>query len=351
MSELHTREQRRELLGLLYDAADVGMCVTDEHRRFVTVNRAYQATYGYSEEELIGKEFTMVLPEADREEAARTHDRFLSGESDETTGEWTVQRKDGQLRDVLVTAGRLVTEDGARYKVTTVYDITDRNIRRRQMEEEVEKRKLMLREVHHRVKNNLSSLEGMLQLQMQSRADDAHLVEILTESINRIKTMGRLYDRLNDTPDSKVVELHTYFEDLVKELVETAGDPSRIRAETDIAHGSTDIDTAITLGLITNELVTNSLKHAVKPADNRTQTEPTTIRVVLHADEEGYALEVSDTGGGLPPDFLTYSRTSLGIQLITAVVEQHRGTFELADPAASLFRVRLPRNQAAPPAE
>lgn len=112
-------------LEAVYNSAEIGICVTDQHRRFVRVNDAYCETYGYTRDELLGEPFTHVLPEAWRETAARMHDAFIAG-GDESAGEWQVLRKDGSVRDVMVTAGRVVTPDGQRYKVTTVTDITQR---------------------------------------------------------------------------------------------------------------------------------------------------------------------------------------------------------------------------------
>jgi PAS domain S-box-containing protein len=328
----------REILGLLYDAADVGMCVTDAQRRFVTVNRAYEHLYGYTEEELRGREFTMLVDPAERETVASLHDRFLAGETDETAGEWEFIRRDGERRVVLVTAGRLQTSDGKRYKVTTVYDITERNLKKRNLETDLKRRELLVREMHHRVKNHLASLESMLRLQLQTRRDDTVLLEALTDSINRIKTMSRLYDRLNSAQNLDMVELDSYLDSLVTDLLATAADTSAVQAETHVDSAECDVDTAIALGLIANELVTNSLKHAVGSGAGTTR-----IRVRLRAENETFSLEVEDTGGGLPEDFLETRRTTLGLQLVTAVVEQHRGSIELVEPQAARLRVRIPR--------
>ncbi len=105
--------------------APIGICVTDRARRFVLVNPAYCRVYGYGEEELLGREFTLVLPEEDRALAAQLHDDFLEGRTDETPGEWRLRRKDGTLRTILVDAARLVSPSGARFKLTTVQDITE----------------------------------------------------------------------------------------------------------------------------------------------------------------------------------------------------------------------------------
>lgn len=105
--------------------APVGICLTDRNRRFVLVNPAYCATYGYSEAELIGQPFTAVLPEEDRDFAGQVHDAFLDGLTEESAGRWRVRRKDGEIRTVLVGAARLVAASGKAFKLTTVQDITE----------------------------------------------------------------------------------------------------------------------------------------------------------------------------------------------------------------------------------
>jgi len=120
--ELQSPEQLAFLRGV-YDSADIGICVTDAERRFVMINAAYCRIYGYSHDELIGRPFTIVLPEDQRREAARTHDEFLAG-AEESSGDWVVLHRDGSERIVTVTAGRVVTGDGRRFKVTTVQDVT-----------------------------------------------------------------------------------------------------------------------------------------------------------------------------------------------------------------------------------
>lgn len=120
-SLLHDSEQ---LLLLIYESAKVGLCITDEHGNFVSVNKSYCELYGYREDELVGKHFTMVLPERARQRATQIHDAFIAGSS-ESSGEWRVRRKDGSEMQVYVTAERLISKTGKRYKVTTVMPISD----------------------------------------------------------------------------------------------------------------------------------------------------------------------------------------------------------------------------------
>ena len=119
-----TAKEQLEFLEGLFESADIGICVTDSERRFVMVNPAYCRTYGYAAEDLIGQPFTKMLPPDQHEFAGNLHDAFIAG-SPESAGEWDVVHKSGDIRRVLVTAGRVILEDGRRYKVTTVSDITE----------------------------------------------------------------------------------------------------------------------------------------------------------------------------------------------------------------------------------
>jgi PAS domain S-box-containing protein len=109
------------------------MCVTNSEGKFVEVNNAYCKTYGYTREELIGQPFTIVLPPELREYAQQLHNDYIAEGTDASAGEWQVQHKNGSIRDIAVTAARLILEDGQRFKVTTVTDITERKLIERQL--------------------------------------------------------------------------------------------------------------------------------------------------------------------------------------------------------------------------
>jgi two-component system cell cycle sensor histidine kinase/response regulator CckA len=121
------------LLKAVYNSADIGMCVTNSEGKFVEVNNAYCKTYGYTREELIGQPFTIVLPPYLREYAQQLHNDYIAEGTDASAGEWQVQHKNGSIRDIAVTAARLILEDGQRFKVTTVTDITERKFIERQL--------------------------------------------------------------------------------------------------------------------------------------------------------------------------------------------------------------------------
>ncbi len=118
--------EQEQLINSIFNVVDVGICVTNKDGKFVKVNQAYCDIYGYEMEEVIGQHFTIVVPEKEREQVAELHTKFLDGHP-ETAGTWKVMRKTGEIISVTVTAARLVTEEGNRFKVTTVSPIIAEN--------------------------------------------------------------------------------------------------------------------------------------------------------------------------------------------------------------------------------
>lgn len=323
------------LLDTLYDTARIGMCVTDENRRFVKVNRAYCATYGYRKEELLGEEFTKVVPAEDRPDAAQMHDEFIRGDLRELPADWRVERNDGEVRNIYVTAGRMIGTDGRPYKVTTVADVTAWKQYDADLAEQIEAKQTLLREVHHRVKNNLNTLSSLLSLQLDEHRGDERIADVLTVSINRIKTMGSIYERLHQSNSHTRVDLPDYVERLTQDLLATTTEHAAVRMSLEVEPNEVDIDTGVSMGLVINELVTNSAKHAFNGNAG-------TISLAVRSAEPGYSVEVSDSGPGIPHSIDIDSAATLGFQLLHAIAGQHGGHVELVDRARAHVRVILP---------
>jgi len=194
-----------------------------------------------------------------------------------------------------------------------------------------------LREVAHRVKNHLNSLQSMLTLQLRESEGETKVISILTDSINRIKSMGRLYDRLQYDPSVATIGLRGYLETLISDIVSTGGREEYVDVHLDAEDLQISIEQGASIGLILNELATNSLKHALP------EGRPGWISVSVRSSGTHIEARVSDSGPGVSPDYLDQTRERLGMQIVTAIVGQHGGEFILGNPDASLFLVRLPR--------
>ncbi len=184
-------------------------------------------------------------------------------------------------------------------------------------ESSLQEKELLLREIHHRVKNNLQVISSLLSLQSRSSKDE-HAIEMAKESQNRIKVMALIHDKLYRSKDFANVEFNDYIKNLVNDLFASYKvSTSRISLKMDIENISLGIDTAIPTGLIINELVTNCLKYAfAKDTDGE-------VRISLRSLDDGHnELIVSDNGVGLPESLDIKKAESLGLRMITNLTER-----------------------------
>ena len=328
------------LLDTVYDTAEIGMCVTDEHRNFVRVNRAYLQTYGYSREQLIGRPFTVVLPEQDREWGGQVHDDFIAGTVKEIPRVWQVVTNSGEARQIYVTAGRMIGNDGRPYKVTTVADISEQQARAEDLARAVEEKQALLREVHHRVKNNLSTLVSVVGMQLRQHENDHAVREALTVTLNRIKTMARTYERLSSDSMSTSANLPEYLGGLASDLLASAGAERSIRLEASIDGEALDIDTAINAGLVVNELLTNALKHAFP------EERGGTVKLDVSVEQDSIRISVQDDGVGLPAGMERPGESNtLGFQLVQAICGGGGGSVEVVQSRPAHIVATLPRRR------
>lgn len=209
-------------------------------------------------------------------------------------------------------------------------ELTKKNI---QLEQLNQQKEMLIKEVHHRVKNNLMIISSLLNLQ-SSYLKDEESKEIFKESQNRAKSMALIHERLYRSTDLKNIDFKEYITTLANDLYRTyVKDPSRIGLELNIQEVNIDINSAIPLGLILNELVTNSMKHAF-PGDRGGK-----ISISFGKEEDEFVLKVSDDGIGFPPD-LDYTKTnSLGMQLVTSLTSQLNGKLKLENSQGTQFTI------------
>lgn len=196
-------------------------------------------------------------------------------------------------------------------------EIAERQKAQLQTEASLSERELLLSEIHHRVKNNMQIVSSLLRLQSR-RSDDPRTRDILDDSRSRISAMALIHETLYKPSNLSSVSLRQYIKELALNLFDSYDvNPDRITLVTDVESISLNIETAIPCGLIINELMTNSLKHAFP--DGR----PGVIALSLKRNENdgGYLLQVADNGVGLPEELDIRRSRSLGLQLVVNLVE------------------------------
>jgi len=181
---------------------------------------------------------------------------------------------------------------------------------------------LLLKEIHHRVKNNLEVISGLLALQ-SARIDDPYMQEVMLASQNRVQSMGILHQKLYQSDHLAFIEMKNYFENLCVNILDSYNETERIEVNIDMERIDVDIDTAIPLGLIVNELLTNSLKYAF-PKYIKGSIDLSLVQI----DEENYQLIFSDNGIGKPLNEKAIG-TGFGTQLVDLLTHQIDGILTL----------------------
>lgn len=213
-------------------------------------------------------------------------------------------------------------------------EIAERKRGAEQIIASLNEKELLLKEIHHRVKNNLQVISSLLNLQLRY-AKSEQALEPLKESQNRIKTMALIHEKLYKSEDLASIDFAGYIQDLASYLFGSYNTSGGVKLKTNVDRVRLGVDVAIPCGLVINELVSNSLKHAF-PAGK----EGSEICVDLCRTADGkLLLTVSDNGIGLPKDLDLRNTESLGLQLVTTLVEQLEGTIELDRSAGTAFRI------------
>lgn len=255
-----------------------------------------------------------------------------------------VRRKDGRVIWILENTRAVRNAQG---EIThfegSMLDITRRKEVEQRLKASLEEKEVMLREIHHRVKNNLQVVSAFLSLQ-GDLLEDTQARNAFREGQNRIRALAAIHESLYQSPDLRGIDLATYIPKLARYVVGTYQSAScRPRLELDVAPTRVDIDTAIPCGLMVNELVSNALKHGYP--DGRSGT----IRVGLARENGHLKLSVRDDGVGLPPTFDPQGRETLGMQILGALVHQLGGSLEYASSLGTEFMVtfaaKIPQTQ------
>jgi len=210
------------------------------------------------------------------------------------------------------------------------YLINDKKEAAEKIEQALIEKDVLLKEVHHRVKNNLQVISSILNLQ-SSLVEDEKTLAILRESQSRIRTMSFIHESLYRTKDFSEIDFTEYLTNLSKNLVSSYSVSSKVKLRLELDNVHLSLDQAIPCGLIVNEIVTNSLKYAFKDIKNPE------IFVKIHENEETIQLIIGDNGIGLPEDYLEHASETLGVQLIEALIDQIDGEMKIENKAGTKY--------------
>jgi len=320
-------------LAKILDLADDAIISVDEEHRIILFNQGAERIFGYSAQEMMGKSLNILLPPRLHEE----HNRHISdfknspvsarrmGERREISG----RRKDSTEFPAEASISR-VTANGRMMFTVILRDVTQRVIADDKIKTSLREKEALLKEIHHRVKNNLQVVSSLLGLQSRVVTDEVTR-KMFQESQNRIHSMALLHESLYQSNNLSRIDFPEYIRQLASHLFHSYGvRPERIHLRTDLDKLYLNLDAAVPCGLIINELVSNSLKYAFP--DGREGE----VRIELHEHPDRLArLVVADNGIGLRSDIDWETARSLGLRLVRTLAEQLGAKIEVKSNAGT----------------
>ena len=326
-SALVTSEQRWKTT---FDCIKDSICLLDIDGRILKYNNSTMAYTQKEENDILGR-FCWEVFHGSQKPIDGCSFIIMKGSGQRET---TVLKKDGRFLEF--TVDPVVNEDGVFIgAVHIVSDITDRKRAEEKIKTSLKEKELLLKEIHHRVKNNMQVISSMLQLQSVS-LDDEKTIDIFRRSQDRIKSMAIIHDMLYQAQDFSKIDFRDYIETLTETLFSSYKKETQdITLIIDVKDVFLNLDTAVPLGLIINELVTNSLKHGFKERDEGE------ISIALsHIDDDKIELNVRDNGIGLPEGFNIKEAESLGLEIVAVLSEkQLNGDLKIKRDSGTEFQI------------
>ncbi len=330
-------EERTAELQSIFQLAAVGIAQTDAQTNyFLKVNQKFCEIIGYTHAELLSKTFRDITHPDDLQLTDTFVYRLQMQKIQEYTLEKRYIRKDNKVIWVLNTVSLLRNPDGtAKYRIAIIQDITDRKYAEETIQRSLVEKETLLKEIHHRVKNNMQLVTSLMRLQA-SQIEDPTLLAAFTDSQNRIHTMALIHEHLYQSQNLAQVDFYAYLKALVESLFHsyTTSDSGLTYQVT--VEAILNLDAAIPCGLIVCELVSNALKYAFLGRQHGT------IWVELGNQGKNYSLVVKDDGIGLPENFDPESTASLGLRLVTGLVEQLDGKLAVIKETGTIFSIKFP---------
>jgi len=368
LRELKVKVGEEALYHSLVDMASEGFWLLDKEFKTVYVNRALENLLGYAKEELIGRSWYDFGDPAWVARAKELEKRRVSGVKEPHP--FLFIRKNGSKVLTRIATTPLYDDEGNfNGALGILSDITGEKEAEEQVKSSLKEKEVLLKELQHRVKNNLLTISGILALQLES-INDRESKDIFISSLNRIKAMTRIHTRLYQSDNYSLINFKGYIEELAWELSRSYGFPPE-NMITNVEDISIDINTAIPTGLIVNELVSNAMKHAFPSlgVEDKGTGEPygdrkSKITITLKErpapqpvftgearTENSEAprsplliLTVSDNGIGFPVHIDFRNTESVGLSLLVKLVEQINGSMELIRENGTIFIITFSPN-------
>ena len=325
-------EASEEKYSALQENVPIGIFRATTDGKLVSVNQYFVEMLGYlNKEQMVSvTSASMYADSDDRNQLLKAlkYNKILEGyETDLIKKDGTVISCSLNIRAVFDKKGYLEYQDG------TVMDITERKENRLKSEASLKEKEVMMREIYHRVKNNLQVIGSLLRMQGR-QIEDVKIRELFMESQNRVKTMSMVHEKLYRSPNLSGVDFSGYVRNLAALLINSSKlDPLSIGLTVNVDRIELEVTNAIPCGLILNELITNSLKHSVE------NKKPVLTIGLFRRPDKMYELSVEDNGKEFPVDFSFENAKTLGLQLVFSLTQQLHGEIEIIRNGGTTIKI------------
>lgn len=343
--ELRASEERFERL---FREAPQAMVIVDAARNVVQSNSKAQYLFKVEEHAFPGTSVNDFVPGSIPEQRGRLMDDFAE------LRDGRMMSADKQVRAIRLDGSEFSAEiglvpielNGEPHVLAGITDVTDRLEAQAAVAQSLREKETLLKEIHHRVKNNLQIISSLLTLQSEQMPSD-RARGLLEDSVNRVRSMALIHQQLYGVESLERIDLGDYARTLAESLRGALAPHARLRV--DVAMVEVAVDTAVPLGLILNEFLTNAFKYGLPERANGGG--PTPRRTGEHCDilvevgivDDRIGLAVTDSGNGPPAAFDPDRSTGLGLQLVRSLSRQIRGKFTFDFDRGSRFAVSCPR--------
>jgi PAS domain S-box-containing protein len=316
----------------LFQMSPDALIIANNHNKVIQINDEFEQLFGFSEEEIKGKLIDdLIVPDDLKEEA---NEKTMIVNSGKTIFFESVRQHKYGTKKFVEVIGKPIKLGDNQLAVQAIYrDISVRKKHEQQIMQDLEEKEVLLKEVHHRVKNNMQVISSMLKLQSRY-IDDEKALKLFKNSQNRVKSMALIHERIYNSNDLASVNFEEYVQNLARNLFTSSRiNSNKVVLDMDIKNIKVNMNKAVPLGLIINELISNALKHAF-PNERKGK-----LTVSIKKKKDKFELIVADDGIGCEKDLNLKTPDSLGLQLVLALTEQLRGKLEFVSDNGAKFTV------------
>jgi PAS domain S-box-containing protein len=370
-AEADLQKSEEKYRAVFEQAISSNVVVDGDTGRIIEFNTHAHESLGYTRKEFESLKVSDIDTIENDEDVRKHIERIIRSGSD--VFETKHKGKDGKIHNMIISA-KLLSIPGRNLITSQWHDITERKKAEEQIKASLREKEVLLKEIHHRVKNNMQIVSSLLNLQSES-VDDENTRQILKKSQNRVKSMALVHEKLYQTEDLSSIDFGEYTRSLTTRLLHSFGEETRgVQLVIDMDEVCLDVNKAIPCGLIINEIVTNSFKHAFtdsttdvdknklegkgvikvsmrKNADPESRTSAVVETLAQTAGRSSASAEIApgqagimelvvgDNGIGLPEGLDFRNTKTLGMELVITLVGQLEGSIEYVNKGGTEFKI------------